>query len=740
MIFKQKISEEIWKQKYRYKDETPEEHYKRVADTVFDNNIDRELAYLYLKNHNFSFGGRIMYGVGTDRKNVTFSNCYVIPILGDNIHDILKAERDATLTMKAGGGCGYDFSILRPKGAKILSSGEPSSGAVSFIHSFDAKSEIIKAGGNRRAASLASLGVWHPDIIEYIEAKRTGKLTNFNISVAITDEFMQAVKEGKKWSLIFPDYEAKPEEYNKEWDGNIEKWKAKGYPIKVYSVINARELYEKIIKSNYDYAEPGVLFIDTINSGNPLNYAEYISATNPCGEVPLAPYGSCNLGSINLASLVTEPFTENAKLDLSVLSEAVRFLVIGLDNVLDINYYPLEEQKREVMMKRQLGIGITGLADMLAMLGLRYNSEEGIKVAQEVMEKITNEAYLNSAIVAKSKGSFPLFDKDKYLAHPFIQKLDKEVRDVIEECGLRNCKLISIAPTGTISLVMNNISSGIEPIFSLEYNRKVKDVNGDIREETVTDYAWYLYKEKFGSEEKPDYFVITEDLEVEDHIKMQAALQKWVDNSISKTINIPVDYPYEKFKEVYWIAWENRLKGCTTYRPNDIIGNVLSTTTKKEDTKLPIPEEIDVGSVVVGMSYEVKGHIGESNWITVNTDDYGNPMQIFITLPKESGMDDTGNFNPKLYFDRLSDTNFIARLISLCLRHGIPVEKIIKQADKSSYNMFNLSYKLRNILLDFVYEESESVKKFLMCPECGGKLIREAGCMKCIDCGYDKCG
>lgn len=744
----QPISLNIWKQKYKYANENFEETFERVAYTLFDKDEEAKEAFEMMCNFNFMFAGRVLYGVGTGRKSVTYSNCYVIPIQKDSLEAILKAEADAAFTMKSGGGCGYNFSVLRPKGAIIQSSGEPSSGAVSFIHSFDAKAEVIKAGGNRRAANIGVLDIWHPDIEEFIEAKRTGKLQNFNLSIGMLDSFMEAVEKDEKWDLIFPDYERFKEEYEYEWDGNIQEWLSRGYGIKVYKTVRARDLYEKIMRSNYEYAEPGILFLDTVNNGNPLNYAEFIHSTNPCGEVPLPPYGSCNLGMVNLATLVENPFTDKAKLNLDLLKKSVEYLVKGLDKVLDINYYPIPEQREEVELKRQIGIGITGLADMLVMMGLKYGSEEGRKFAEDIMRVITNTAYKTSALIAKEKGSFPLFEEEKYLSHPFIQQLDDDTKEYIRQYGLRNCRLISIAPTGTTSLLMNNVSSGIEPIFELEYIRKVRQPDGSTKEEVIMDYAWMLYKEIFGDHCQPsEVFQTVKDLAVMDHVLMQAGIQKWVDNSISKTINIPVDYDYEDFKKVYEVAWKVGLKGCTTYRPNNILGSVLSTDKAMKEKKEKVllePEEIDVGPVVPGMSYEIVGHRGESNWITVNTDDYGNPMQIFIMLPKESGMDDEGNFSPKLYFDRLSDTNFIARLISLALRHGIPVEKIIKQAHKASYNAFNLAFKIRNILMDFVDPESDNAKEeledLLVCPECGGRMVMEAGCSKCIDCGYSKCG
>jgi len=750
-IFKQNISKEIWAMKYRHKNESPEETYKRVADALFDTEEDKDAAFKFLSEHKCSFAGRIMYGVGTSRSRITFSNCYVLPILQDSMEGILETAKQAALTMKAGGGVGYNFSVLRPSGATITTSQEKSSGVVSFMKIFDTTCSTIIAGGNRRGAQMAIVDVWHPEVERVIEAKRDGSLSNFNISIGIYDNFMRAVKNDGDWDLIFPDYESDKELYSKQWNGNIRKWVIIGGKIKVYKTLKARELYNKIIKSNYEYAEPGVVFIDTVNKNNNLHYAEFINCTNPCGEQPLAPYGSCNLGSINLANFVVNPFKADAYFDFDTdgLNELVRLLVYGLDKVLDINYYPLKEQAEEVMLKRQIGIGVTGLGDMLAMLKLPYSSSEGRSFAGSIMRMIANKAYYYSALLAKEKGSFELFDKDKFLKSEFVNKLDDYVKDAISEYGIRNSRLLSIAPTGTISLVMNNVSSGIEPIFSLEYNRKVRQPDGAEKTEKVMDYAYLKFIEMFGGNEPiPEYFETAMDIPVDAHLEMQAALQKWVDTSISKTINIPADYNYNDFEKVYWKAWELGLKGCTTYRPNNVLGSVLSTLpegTEKQTTSVLVEKELlDIEDA---KRHRVAWKNGTKVYVNVSVDENGTPLEIFAKLPKKAGYDSNNNYDHALYLDRQSDWEFICRLQSKLLRLGYPVGEIIDDADKSAFTMHSLPALMKRVLSQYVNltEEEKTIikeqKTGAECPECKEPtLVVEQGCNKCLSCGYSKCG
>jgi len=421
--------------------------------------------------------------------------------------------------------------------------------------------QTIMSAGSRRGAMMATMRCDHPDILSFVDAKSDSqKLRMFNLSVLVTDKFMDAVKNKKDWPLIFDK--------------------------KIYETVSAKYLWDKIMQSTYDFAEPGVIFIDRINAMNNLNYCETISATNPCGEQPLPPYGACLLGSINLPKMIDAPFSENSKLDVTLLKETVSVAVRMMDNVIDVSKFPLAAQEKEAHSKRRIGLGVTGLADALLMTGVRYGSDEAVAKTDEWLHLISREAYLASTELAQEKGSFPLLDVNKFFQSGNMVQMDDDVKEVIRSQGIRNALLTSIAPTGTISLYAGNVSSGIEPVFAYSYSRKVLQKDGTKREEEVTDYAVNLWKEKFGNKEFPDYFVNAQTLSPKDHVRMQAAAQKWIDSSISKTINCPEDISFEEFKEVYMAAWDQGCKGCTTYRPNAVTGSVLSVeTSEKKDLK-----------------------------------------------------------------------------------------------------------------------------------------------------------
>ncbi len=415
------------------------------------------------------------------------------------------------------------------------------SGPLSFMDVWDAMCRTIMSAGSRRGAMMATMRCDHPDIEDFIGAKaEPGRLRMFNLSVLVTDDFMEAVKADRSWDL--------------EFDGTV------------YRTVQARDLWNRIMKATYEYAEPGVIFIDRINQANNLSYCETIAATNPCGEQPLPPYGACLLGSINMARLVTDPFGDAAALDVDALNELVALAVRMMDNVVDASKFPLEAQAREAQAKRRIGLGVTGLADALLMLGLRYGSDEAARQTEDWLHAIARAAYLASVQLAKEKGAFPLFDADAFLASGAMAQMDEDVRAAIREHGIRNALLTSIAPTGTISLYAGNVSSGIEPVFAYAYNRKVLQKDGTRTEEEVVDYAVQMWREKFGDRDLPEYFVNAQTLAPLEHVKMQAAAQKWVDPSISKTINCPEDISFEAFKDVYMEAYETGCKGCTTYR------------------------------------------------------------------------------------------------------------------------------------------------------------------------------
>ncbi|MFZ8873151.1 MAG: adenosylcobalamin-dependent ribonucleoside-diphosphate reductase, partial [Paracoccaceae bacterium] len=569
------IAQQIWDMKYRLKeadgteiDHTVQDTWRRIAKDLAKVEADpakwEEKFYDALEGFKFLPAGRITAGAGTGRQ-VTLFNCFVMGTIPDDMGGIFEMLKEAALTMQQGGGIGYDFSTIRPKGALVRGVAADASGPLSFMDVWDAMCRTIMSAGSRRGAMMATLRCDHPDIEDFITAKSdAARLRMFNMSVLITDPFMEAVKEDADWHLVF--------------EG------------KTFKTVSARGLWDQIMQATYDYAEPGVIFIDRINNANNLNYCETIAATNPCGEQPLPPYGACLLGSINLARLVVDPFEGTAQLDEELLKGLVATAVRMMDNTVDASKFPLEAQAREAENKRRIGLGVTGLADALLMVGVRYGSKEAAELTEKWLHQVARASYLASVDLAKEKGAFPLFDAGPYLASGTMVGMDADVRDAIKAHGIRNALLTSIAPTGTISLYAGNVSSGIEPVFAYSYTRKVLQKDGSRTEEEVTDYAVQMWRDKFGDKELPDYFVNAQTLLPADHVRMQAAAQKWIDSSISKTINCPEDIDFETFKNVYLEAYESGCKGCTTYRPNAVTGSVLSVSEKSEATP-----EVDKG-------------------------------------------------------------------------------------------------------------------------------------------------
>ncbi len=576
------IARHIWETKYRYRegdeiiDETIEDTWWRVAKALASVEEDREgwgrRFYEALEGFKFLPGGRIQAGAGT-RLQVTLFNCFVMGIIEDSMESIFDNLKEGAITMQQGGGVGYDFSTLRPRGTRARGVGAIASGPVSFMDIWDAMCATILSTGARRGAMMGTLRCDHPDIEEFIHAKETpGRLSRFNLSVLVTDAFMEAIDRDEDWPLVFPaeSIDGRGEIVYRRWPG-----KEGEVPCLVLRRMRARDLWEQIMRATYDHAEPGVLFIDRINQLNNLYYREYITATNPCGEVPLPPYGSCDLGSVNLTQFVRAPFSEKAHLDMAGIEATVEVGVRMLDNVIDVSHYPLDKQRAYEQGARRIGLGITGLADTLIMLGHTYGSEASLKLAREVMERICEAAYRTSIALAKEKGTFPFLDREAYLRGRFVSGLSGDIRAGIARDGMRNSHLLAIAPTGTISLLANNVSSSLEPVFDFRYERRVLNEDGSASTFILEDYAYRLWRELKGDASLPPTFVRAQDLPPEVHLAMQAALQPCVDNSISKTINIPEDYPFEDFKDVYRIAYEKGLKGCTTFRPNPITGEVL---------------------------------------------------------------------------------------------------------------------------------------------------------------------
>ncbi|MEE8438707.1 MAG: adenosylcobalamin-dependent ribonucleoside-diphosphate reductase, partial [Micropepsaceae bacterium] len=572
---------EIWDMKYRFKDPdgTPidanlADSWARIALAAAKAETPTQqsewaLAFAgALAGHRFLPAGRILAGAGTGR-SVTLFNCFVMGQIEDDLASIFAHLREAALTMQQGGGIGYDFSTLRPKGAEVKGVGADASGPVSFMDVWDSMCHTIMSAGARRGAMMGTLRCDHPDIEDFVSAKRDPKrLRNFNLSVLVTDAFMEAVEQDSAWPLVF--------------EG------------KTTRTVEARALWDHIMRTTYDVAEPGVIFIDRINAQNNLSYCETIYTTNPCGEQPLPPYGACLLGSINLARLVEQPFTEEARLDEVELARLTRIAVRMLDNVIDISRFPLRVQAEEAKAKRRLGLGVTGLADALIFCRTRYGSVESLALIERWLKIIRDTAYAASAAIAKEKGPFPLFEAKAYLARPNIKALPEETIEAIADHGIRNGLLTSIAPTGTISLFAGNVSSGIEPVFAHSYTRRVLMADGSKREEKVEGYAYRIFREIFGADEPlPDYFVTTQGLKPEDHIAVQAAAQKYIDSSISKTINCPRDISFEAFKDIYRSAYAQACKGCTSYRPNEVTGAVLETAAAANSAPILPPTPVD---------------------------------------------------------------------------------------------------------------------------------------------------
>lgn len=551
----------VWSARYRYAprggavESSIEATWDRVARALAEaESRDREAwarrFRAVLDDFRFLPGGRILAGAGTGRR-VTLFNCFVMGTLDDSLDGIFGALHESALTMQQGGGIGVDFSPLRPRGTGADASGGIASGPVSFMHLWNQMSETVTGTSPRRGAIMGTLACDHPDIEAFIAAKEgAGSLPNFNVSVLLTDDFMQAVEADADWILRFPRF-------------GIER------------VTKARLLWESMVRHAYDGAEPGILFIDRIRREDNLAYAETISATNPCGEVPLPPYGACDLGSVNLTRFVRDAFTESARLDDTSLADVAAVATRMLDDVYDISGFPLAEQARAARASRRIGLGITGLGDALTMLNLRYDSREGRAAAATAMRTITEAAYASSIELARERGSFPLFDSRRHVAAPFVARLSSQLREGIARHGIRNSHLTAIAPAGTISLLAGNVSSGIEPIFAPEYDRTVRDLDGSLSGIRVASYALVQWRALGRSPAFPDAFGTAATIRPQDQLAMQAALQPHVDNAISKTTNMPADVPFTEFADIYRTAWETGLKGCTVFRPNAVTGAVL---------------------------------------------------------------------------------------------------------------------------------------------------------------------
>ena len=752
--FPMAISQQIWDMKYRLKDQngtfleqTVQDTWHRIAKALSEVETEPKkwetIFYNALTDFKFLPAGRITAGSGTKR-NVTLFNCFVMGVIPDSMSGIFDMLKEAALTMQQGGGIGYDFSTIRPKGSLVKGIAADASGPISFMDVWDTMCRTIMSAGSRRGAMMATMRCDHPDIEEFIAAKSDSqKLRMFNLSVLVTDAFMDAVKKGEDWKLI--------------------------YNNKVYSVIKAADLWDQIMRATYNFAEPGVIFIDRINATNNLSYCETITATNPCGEQPLPPYGACLLGSINLAKLVEQPFDKNAYLDVSQLEDLVSTAVRMMDNVIEVSQFPLEAQKLEAKNKRRIGLGVTGLADALLMVGLRYGSDEAVKKTEKWMKTIALSAYKASINLAEEKGAFPLFDPEKFIVSGKMIQMDEDVKQAVHKFGIRNALLTSIAPTGTISLYAGNVSSGIEPVFAYSYKRKVLQNDGSHVEEEVVDYAVQLWRDKFGDAPLPDFFVSAQNLTPADHVKMQAAAQKWVDSSISKTINCPEDISFDDFKEVYIQAYDTGCKGCTTYRPNVVTGSVLSAASEEKSSSdqevngdiIYMSEPLDRPSTLDGNTYKLKWPDSEhAIYVTINdiiVNDKRRPFEVFINSKNMEHFAWTVGLTRMIsaVFRRGGDVSFVVDELKavfdprggawvggkyipsiLAAIGGILEEHMMKIGfiKDSDTSLFHKSSEVTTV-------ENLKLSRQKSCTSCGQfDLQMIEGCMTCRSCGYSKCG
>ncbi len=825
------FSEEVFCQTYQFGQmEDINERHLKVAENLASVEAPEQRNFWtqkfldLLESFKFVPGGRITSNAGTGLLGTTYINCFVSGFRGENqdsMESILDELRRQALILKSEGGYGFCANVMRPRGAYIGGIGGESPGAVKLLEMWDTQSSVITAGSGkakknskgknkiRKGAQMVTMSVWHPDIEEFIVAKQSpGRLTKFNMSVLVSDAFMEAIKNHQSWSLEFPDYEKSPEHYSKKWDGNLEAWKSSGLPVKVYRKFeDAGELWDLIMKSTYNRNEPGVLFVDTINRWNNLFYEEYIQATNPCGEQVLPVGGVCLLGSFNLTQFVN-PSRDgwNYESLRELIPVAVRFM----DNVNDMTQVPLSENRENLLGKRRIGLGVLGYASALMMMKVRYGSKEAIALTEELCEFITNSAYSASAELAEEKGVFPLYNSDKYLEGNFVKNLREETKEKIKQYGLRNSHLISIQPTGNSSVLANNVSGGLEPIFSSEYVRtvvqpfppkglvlpevinwqnrscsseaanqnwswikegdesllrtewnnevwKIDSHRGLLKESHVMDYAVRILKSSNEWDTEAVWAATASQLKIDDHVNTMKVFSKYVDSAISKTVNLPKDYPYEEFKGLYQKLFETgTIKGCTTYREGTM-ASVLSISPAGPNAD----SDLFVNSKAVPRPNSLACDIRQvtSNgisWIVLVGLLQERPYEVFamkqtklhipknnnkgVLIKQRSGVYDLETSEGWVLKDirkffESDEQEALTRMISTALRHGADIEFVVGQLLKSEGTIHSFSKAIARTLKHYVKNI-----KLLECLDCQGHNMRiEEGCFVCLDCGSSKC-
>lgn len=737
MEFDTPLAREIWAAKYRHPDDRSyADTIARVASAVAEAEPPGERAHWERKfaealaDFRLIPAGRILAGAGTGR-SVTLFNCFVMDTIEDSLSDIFAQLREAALTMQQGGGVGMDFSTIRPCGSPVKGVAADASGPLSFMDCWDAMCRTILSAGQRRGAMMGCLRIDHPDIEAFIDAKRDPlRFRNFNLSVLVTDPFMAALEADAEWPLTFGG--------------------------KLVRSVSARALWERLMRATYDCAEPGVIFIDRANARNNLAHCEWIAASNPCGEQMLPPYGACLLGSINLARLVEHPFEEGAALDEEALADLTRTAVRLLDDVIDISRYPLPDQEAEAKAKRRIGLGVTGLADALLFCGAAYGDARAIELMRGWLGTIKREAYRASAALAAEKGRFPVYDS-VMLDAPNVLDLDDETRAMIAEHGLRNGCLTSIAPTGTTSLLAGNVSSGIEPVFAYSYTRRIREPDGSTREEAVEDYAFRVWKQLRGDEPPPpQLFVSAQTLGPADHLAMQAAAQALIDSSISKTINVPEDIPFEKFVGIYAEGYRLGCKGVTTYRPNLVTGSVLSVEVAQD---LPEAQGVTLdesplvprAEALPGTTYKLKWpESAHAIYVTINDIETGGvrrPFEIFINSKNTEHYAWSVGLTRMIsaVFRRSADVSFVAEELKAVFdpRGGAWMQgRYVPSLHAAIGDIIERHIGAREAELPIDLPDAPALQRPpRCCPRCGAAaMMRSEGCETCLECGHSKCG